>query len=780
MAKVLSLVGGITCAILLAVYIHKEHSFENFIKDRDNIYRVTSSWQGENSIDAQAWTPNPVALFLKSELPEVETFVRILPTYKKMHLRNDSVSFLQENIYITDSAFFDLFPVRMIYGSPGSLGRTRTIIITKSLAERLYGKTDPTGQILTAATGWSLEIGGVMEDLPDNTHLKISAIVSWRTFSDFKPDENWTAFSYTYLKLHNSHNIAQVEQKLGTITQNSIVPAAAANNFRNFGLAIQPIKDIHLYSNLNLEMSAPANRAYLQMFMILAGFFLVIASFNFINIATATATARAKEIGLRKVHGAFNTFIRRQFLLESTIVVLFSVFLSAIAAVLLLPKFASIIETKLSFDLFDSPWSVALFVSLVVALTFISALYPAYVASRTNLSSVIKGVQGMEKGGRQFTVRKGIIVLQMAISTIAIIATGVIFSQMEYVSNKQLGFEKDNILVLTIPTTPNYPVDMAVTLENEFIKIPAVEKAGNSQLLIGMQPWRDKYSVEGKGDFKERTLTEVFVDYNFIDALGIEVIDGRNFDLDRPADFDDAAIINETLAREAEWSKPLGKEIKYGDIWNGKVIGVIKDFHVSSLHEKIEPMVIRLRWEKEARLDYLYLKINGSSDIKTTLSAIEARFKQLLPNFPFDFTFLDSRYEQLYKADAYLGDVLTLASLVMVLISCLGVLSLSTLMVQKRNKEVGVRKVLGAGPRSIVWLYLRGFVTMTLIGNVIAWPIVLWIMQDWLENFEYRTSINPVFFMIAAAIGIVVVVVIVGLHSIRLSRINPVKVLKAE
>ncbi len=780
MAKVLSLVGGITCAILLAVYIHKEHSFENFVKNRDNIYRITSSWQGENSIDAQAWTPNPVAVAVKSELPEVDAFVRIKPTYKKMHLRNDSLSFLQEDIYITDSAFFDLFPVKMIYGSPRSMGRTRTIIITRSLSERLYGKTDPTGQILTAATGWELEIGGVMEDLPDNTHLKISAIISWRTFSDFKPDEDWTAFSYTYIKLHDNHDIAQVEQKLQAVVQKSIVPAATANNYKNFGLAIQPLKDIHLYSNLNFEMSAPANQAYLQMFMILAVFFLVIASFNFINIATATATARAKEIGLRKVHGAFNAFIRRQFLLESTIVVLVSVLLSAIAAVLLLPQFASIIETKLTFDLFDSPWSIAVFVALVVALTLISALYPAYIASKTNLSAVIKGIQGIEKGGRQFTVRKGIIVLQIAISTIAIIATGVIFNQMEYVSNKQLGFEKDNILVLTIPTTRNYPVDIAVTLENEFVKIPAVEKAGNSQLLIGMQPWRDKYSVEGNGDFKERTLTEVFVDHNFIDALGIELVEGRNFDLNRVADFDDAAIINETLAKEAEWSERLGKEIKYGDIWNGKVIGVIKDFHASSLHEKIEPMVIRLRWEKEARLDYLYLKINDLSDVKETMSAIETKFKQLLPNFPFEFTFLDSRYDQLYKADAYLGDVLTLAALVMVFISCLGVLSLSTLMVQRRTREVGIRKVLGAGDGGIVWLYLRGFVTMTLLGNVLAWPIVIWIMRGWLENFEYRTSINPIFFLIAAAIGIIVVVLIVGLHSIRLSRINPVSVLKAE
>ena len=774
--KILSLSVGFACAMILFIYINHELSYDKFLHESDRIYRITSHYQGAEAVERSAEVPNPVGIVLKDKMPEIEKYTRLQRGYKRLQVRFSDKNFIQDGIFIADSTFLDVFNFRILAGDHKALSQGFSIVLTKPLAEKIFGDVDPMGKTLTLATGWELGVTGVIEPPPANSHLKFTALISWATFSAFDNDKQWETPTWLYVKLAKNINRDQFNDKLSSVTKKEIVPLIAKKE-SDFDLSAQPVTDIHLRSKLNDEISPNGNIGYIKVFSVLIIFFLIISAFNYINLATVSALGRVKEIGIRKVHGALRKMVSIQFLFESAVFVSLAVLIGIAITAYVVKPFSYLVERDLAFTLGDSATSIAGILLFTLVMVIGAGFYPSILAARTNLAAIVKGNGSTRQ--EKFSLKQILIVVQISISIIVIIATSIVYTQMHFVSNMDLGIKKDNVLIVNLPITPNYPARLAEVFKNDLSKIANVGIAGRTQFMMGMEPWKEKYSVEQSKGFIDANLAEIFMEPEFIDILKIKLKQGRNFEPGRSTDFSSSLIINETAAKAFGWTAPIGKRIKNPDI-KGEVIGVVKDFHTSSFHNKIEPLIFRLPWEPNASLDFFYLKLNSNKDIKTTMASIENAFKKAYPNYPFQYNFLDDKYNQLYKSDINLGKTLSIAAVVVGIISLLGLVSLSAFYMQKQTKGAGIRKVLGASFSQLSWLHARKFLLLTGYANFIAWPFAYFMMTYWLRNFEYKTALQWYTFLLAGLLAVVLVLLTTASHSLRLAKVNPIDHLKSE
>jgi len=675
---------------------------------------------------------------------------------------------------------FKKFTFDMIAGDPTTaLKDPFTIVITDEMAERYFGTEDPIGKSLTIKTSSQkadMKVTGVIKPLPHNSHFHPNLLGSFKTYEAVVGDrelQSWSSNNYaTYLLMTEGYDIDRLKSQLDPFIDRHMSEGRSEST----KLELQPLTDIHLYSHLDSEIEANSDITYVYVFSIIALFILLIACVNFVNLATARSTGRAKEVGLRKVIGAQRPQLIRQFLSESIITAIISLLLALGIVLLVLPKFNQFIGRNLSLN-FSANISLFIFLFLIaIFVGLVSGIYPAVFLSAFKPVRVLKG--NLDTGKKGFSFRTVLVVFQFSISIILIICVGVVSGQLNYMQTKNLGFDKEYVVVL--PSSPRiiFRLEGFKTrlLQNpNILSISAAKRIPSGRLLDSAGA--RVLSGETSEPIKFR-IAQLRVDYDYIPTFKMELAAGRNFSREMGTDPTQAFIINETAARRIGWESPeeaVGKGFGYGQR-NGQIIGVVKDFHFESLHQEISPIVMFL---SKTDLSQISIRI-GPQNIPQTMAFLKDIWAEMRPDYPFSYYFIDENFDQLYRSEEKLGRIFSLFAFLSVLIGCLGLFGLASYSAERRTKEIGIRKVLGASASGITLLLSKEFTKWVLLANVIAWPVAYLIMSRWLQSFAYRSGIGFGTFLLAGGIAWVIAFLTVSYQAIKASIADPIAALKYE
>lgn len=762
---------GIAVCFLIFLWVKDEVSYDRFHANSENIYRIL--WKaryGDNEWNIPV-IPVPVGNTLEKDFPEVKHATQFVAgglTFKK---DNDFIR--EENILFVDNDFFKVFTIHFISGSPESVLETEdAIVLTQETAEKYFPNQNAIGQIIERNDGKTFRVTGVVESFPAQSHfhfdflapLKILPIIEQRK------DQWGSATVYTYVSLHRGSDAQELDRKFQTFVNENILEDEfrAGGNFS--GYPLQPMLDIHLKSNLEMELESNGNISYVYLFSIIAFIILLLACINFINLATARSLMRAREVGVRKVLGSQRYQLIRQFFAESFLYVLLAVATAVILAGLVLPVFNNFAGKALQLDLLGSPTAVLILAGLTLLVTFLSGSFPALFLSSFSPLQVLRG-SVLKIDGRDW-LRKGLVVTQFCISTGLIIGTLVVWRQLDFLQNERLGFDREQVLVIN---RANALGESFNTFVDQVRAIPQVKKASAVQNLPGKGYDSSLFYPEQPSNYKETSLSYTFVDNQFLDALKIDLVEGRNFSSELASD-SSAFIINETAAKALGWDNPIGKQLDYGNFIKGPVIGVAKDFHYESLHHEIKPLIMmHTRW----RSAFIAVRLQPGN-MNQSIAAMEHIWKQFVPASPFEYTFLDENYRELYEKEQRMGQIFIVFSALAIFIACLGLLGLSAYIAAQRTKEIGIRKVLGASVTGIAAMLSKDFIKLVLIAAVIAFPLSWWGMSKWLEDFAYRTQISWWIFAIAGTAAVLIALITVSFQAIRAAMADPVDSLKTE
>ncbi|OOG76386.1 ABC transporter permease [Algoriphagus sp. A40] len=778
---------GLTCCILIFLQVKDEISYDKFWKDHEQVYRVALERVYPDHVNLYAIIPDGFAEAFKNEIPEVADATRLFSF-------GDFASTVQvgEDIYeersvaVADSNFFEMFPIELLVGdSKTALYKTKAVVLSETLALKYYGSLDAVGKLLKL-DGDDLEVTGVMRDLPSNTHFKFDMLGS-TAGQEFNQRPTYASFSaMTYIKVMENASPESVEAAIpplvkkyaaGQIEQNTGVNyddyVAAGNGYTYF---LQPLGDIHLTSQLQAELKPNGDIRYVYIFISIAFFILLIASVNFINLATARSSERAREVGVRKAMGSDRGQLIAQFLLEAVLLVVISLALSTILVGLVLPFFNNMSQKELSLS-FEKviellPWllGMAVFVALV------AGYYPAFQISKMQSVEIMKGRLNSSKKG-QF-LRNGLVVFQFTISIMLIAATMIIDRQIDFIQTKNLGFQRENILV----------VDRFGQLENpetfreEVLKIPGVLNAGGTSNMPGNSFFGIQFTPEGRSEVL--TGKGFVADDFFLKAMNIDMAEGRIFE----EGFNDSTsvILNKAAVNAFGLENPVGSKIFSGTEINGEqvsipytVIGVAEDFHFETLHLPVTPLAIFSAESAVGFQAFLALSISGDNP-QQTIAEVEKLWDRFGQNQPFTFSFLENDLRQLYQSEQISGKILTSFSVLAIVIACIGLFGLAAYTAYQKTKEIGVRKVLGASTSGLVWMLTTNFSKLVIVAFVIGAPISYWAMEQWLQSFAYQTELNPLIFLIAGLVTLAIALLTVSYQAFIAARTNPVKSLKSE
>jgi len=632
---------------------------------------------------------------------------------------------------------------------------------------------------------FTFKVTCVIEDPPVNTHIRFPLLLSWSSLKKVNPDrniDNWGSLSiYTYLKLAENSDPKLFSRKIEKMIMKKLIATSGqdSSEFQNlqleFNAYLQPLKDIHLHSNLMAEMTTNSDISYVYTFSAIAIFILIIASINFMNLTTARSARRAREVGIRKVHGGYRRQLICQFISESIILSLLALVVAIIIVEISLPAFSAMIDQKLDNHLLAYPQMILLYLMMALFVGFLSGTYPSFYLSSFQPARVLKGSVSRKSGNA--SLRNFLVILQFTISIFLIIGTLMIYSQLTYVKNKRLGFDKEHLMVLQFRNEElrdNYQ-----SFKNEFSKLPVIAGTGGASAIPGEGTNGTAFFPEGMNSNDPWLIFNTEVDYNYIRTMGMEMLLGRDFNKEFGTDTL-GIIINETLWKKLGWGEEaLGKKFRVGSPNEGPqfhVIGVVKDFHFESLRDKIEPLVLFVRNDK---LNFLFIRLLPS-DLNSDIEIISDKWDELSPDIPFEYQFLDVSFNEKYKSEQKLASLFVIFAIIAIFIACLGLFGLSSYMAEQRTKEIGVRKTFGATNLELVILLTRDITKWILLANVIAWPLAWYFMEDWLQNFAYRIEVVdhwPVFFLASIASFIIAILTVAG-QAIRVAHSNPVLALK--
>ena len=769
--NVLGLAVGLVCAMLIFLYVSFELSYDRYHEKADRLYRV--------AVNNDARTPPALGPALQEDFPEIKGFVRLLPTTGTWIMKHEANIYYENRVYWADNALLDLFTFPLIRGdSRTALIAPYAVVISEDTARKYFGEEDPMGKTIVADNGFMmLTVTGVMENTPQNTHFQADFFISLTSASQEDLGYwSWINF-YTYIALSEGHSYAAIEERLPGFV-NRHIGEGLRERGGSFELFLQPVTDIHLHSKLEHETGANSDVTYVYILSAIALFILSVACINFINLSIARFAGRTREVGLRKVFGAYRFQLIRQFLGESVLVTAMALVIALAAISLISPYFDSFagkpVTTKFAGSGFW--WLVLPAGALLVGL--LSGSYPAM------LLSALQPVQGV-KGGPQLAAagglsRKILVVIQFTISIAMIISTGILFNQMAYLQSKHPGFDKDRVIV--IPTF-NDVLDNFQPWKEALLQHTGVAGVTHSNSLPGLAGNIGQVStgtvqrVDDPGNIRH-DVQGLNVALDFVETLGMELLAGRSHSGAMSRDSEALNIvINETAQRVLGWNTPeeaIGQEVLFGRGWTGTVIGVVRDFHFRSMHLKIEPLVLFLGGG-------LHLAVRlHPGDPGRALDYIENQWLRMFPDFPFAYTFLDENIERLYRSEVRIGYVFGVFALVAVFLACLGLFALVSFTVERRTREIGVRKALGASIRQVLVLLSGEFVGFVLIANVFAWPAAWLIMQRWLESFAYRTEIGWEIFLLSGVTALMITLITISYHVVRTALTNPADVLRSE
>ena len=767
--NILGLTLGMTSALFLIIYSANEISYDRYHEKANRIYRVSSKITEPD--DQFTWNVAqiPFGPQVAQDYPEVQAYVRFIDMGRTLFKYEDK-EFNEEHFYYVDSTLFDIFTYKVVKGEgKTALEEPNKIILTEKTAAKYFGDADPIGKTLKTAER-TFEVTGVIKNVPFNSHLRFDALASRNNL----PGDigSWGNFSvFTYLLFPENTDVKAFEKKMQAMYDTYMKPIFETVNIK-IEYILEPITRIHLYSTNAREPEPTGSITYVYIFSVVAVFLVLIAAMNYVNLATARSTRRAREVGMRKVVGSGRRPIILQFLSESVVFTLISLVLSLLLLILLLPKFNELAGRSFDLQVIYSPVVLVTVIGILLIVGIIGGSYPAFFLSRFSPVTVLKGEITQGTAGSMF--RKVLVVIQFTVSVIMIICTLVVFRQLHFMKNMDQGFDQTNVITLQLDRElrSKYPLLKQALLENAEIRYVT-----STNTPVGEGSNKVIFNVETDQGMAPRGVNFAVVDHDFIETLGIKMKDGRDFRQDMPSDTLYSVVVNETFVDRMAWKEPIGKKVELGDsnILRASVIGVMKDYHQTGMYNEVESLILLYR-----ELDpVVYIKLSGKNTGET-LHFIETTWKNLFPDQPYSYTYLTDRFEGQFKADEKRGLIFTLFTLLAIFIACLGLFGLASYMVEQRTKEIGIRKVFGANESAILKLISKDFLTLVGIGIAIAVPIAWYFMNNWLRHYVYRINIGIALIAVAALLTILITFITISFKAYQASVMDPATSIRTE
>ncbi len=775
---------GIACCILMLLFVQEELSYDRFHANAERIHRVIVDENNEGTIRHLANTYAPLAPALQTEFPEISHIVRFFPHSVTVN-RDEQKRFQEERFFFIDSTVFEVFSFAFQRGDPRTaLHEPNSVVITAATAQKYFGDENPVGQILTVENKLDLKVTGVLQNVPRNSHVEFDFLANINSVKTvlgpwvLTRGWHWPPM-YTYILLPQNYSASTIESRMPELVREHLPESLAARQ----ALRLQPLTDIHLHSDLENEIAPTSNIAYVYVFSAIAAFVLLIACFNFMNLATARAAKRAKEVGLRKVIGAQRGQLIKQFLGESLFYSTLALLLALVLVELFLPTFNTLLDKQIEMS-YTNNWSAVFgLLALTLVVGILAGSYPAMFLARFRPVQALygKALSGIGAGS-PLRLRAVLVVVQFAISIGLIVVTSVVNEQVQFIQDKRLGFEKEHLAVVSLR-------DEAMQQNFSAIKNSLLSQTGVAQVsAISNFPWEQGYydfyiRAEGMKPDEKFNMPTLLVEHDFVRTFGMEIIAGREFSKEHTTDTQEAFILNEAAVKRLGWDSALGKKIEMESVAAGKprtgrVIGVVKDFHLRSLHYEIEPLVLLISPEPYY-LDNLAIRLDGKN-FSQTMTALEQKWRELAPNRPFEYSFLDQAFDKLYRKEQKLALVFQYFSAIAIFVGCLGLFGLASFIAEQKTKEIGIRKVLGASVAGIIGLLSKDFVKLILVASVIASPISYFAMHHWLQGFAYRIDIGLATFFFAGALALAIALFTVCFQAIKAALANPVEALRYE
>jgi putative ABC transport system permease protein len=775
---------GVACFILIGLFVADELTYDSYNVNADRIFRVNAHYKiGDNRFNL-ANSPVPLANVLATEYPEIQKSVRILQN-QNTYVKKDDEFIKEEKFFYADSSMSDIFTINFVQGNPKTaLTHPNCVVITTKTAEKYFDTKNPIGERITLSNKQDYLVTGVVKPVPQNSHFEFDFIASYNSLPESKQTNWFGNFVHTYVLTNQRVAAKELNSKIYSVTEKHIGPIIEAafglsykeflSKGNDFSFVFVPLKSIHLYSKVFNEFKESGDVNTIYLFSAIALFILIIACINFINLSTAKSTKRANEIGVRKALGSNKIQLIKQFLTESVLLCFIAVLLAIVLIEFALPSFNQLTGKQLSLNLIDNAYAVPSLLIFIILLGIVAGLYPALLLASFKPVSVLKSKASVNNNNG--LLRKGLVVFQFSTSIILFIGTFVIYNQMQYIKNKNLGFNKDQVLIIKNIDDlgkQQFAFKDAVIVNSNVLN--ASLSQGLPEHSLSANIFRKAGSTDGN-----ETLITIPVDYNFLNTYRIKMKEGRFFNKEITTD-SSGIILNEAAVKKLNFADPLNSKLLY-NLGEGKdlslsVIGVVEDFHLQPLKDEIRPAAFVLLNEPEA--NFLSVKVSAHN-ISETIKYLSDKWKEFGQLKPMEYSFFDEYFADVYKSDIKAEKVFTIFALLAIVIACLGLFGLATFTAEQRTKEIGVRKVLGATITNIISMLSKEFLILVLLANLIAWPVAYFIMNNWLSDFAYKTDIGLNVFLFAGLVVLLIALLTVSYQAIKAARANPVKSLKYE
>jgi len=787
--NILGLAVGFACSLLIFLFVIHELSFDKFNEKYDRIYRLYLVAKFGESEFKGAWTAAPTAKAFVDEFPEVETTVRMTGWDETM-VQVEDRKFIESKVALADSSFFDVFSLSILEGNPKkALCLPNSVVLTKSQAGKYFGGDGAIGQHLRIGNDTTLyTVTGVMEDVPENCHFEFDMLISFVTHPRAN-DDFWLSNSFaTYILLKPGTSYKSVEDKLPAMVEKYVGPQvqkmlgldlkAFIEIGNKYGIFMQPLSDVHLNPEIDTSFKKANDRKYIYIFSAVALLILVVAGINYMNLSTARSAKRSHEVGLRKVMGSTRSMLIWQFMMESIILTFISLGLAVVFIELLLPLFNNLLQVNLKVGYFSRWYVIPGLAALALVIGFLSGIYPAlFLAS----FMPVKALYGkMKQGPSNVRIRSVLVVIQFSISIILILSSVIIYKQIRYMLNKDLGFDKEQLMVIRRTEALQKNIK---AFRDEISKIPGVISSTNSTTVPGYPNNNNGFQIEGRSPEQNFLMWASWVDYDFIKAYRIKLVDGRFFDQEFAAD-SNMMVINQEAVRRFGLQDPFntrfiqpGRTLEERTYYN--VIGVVEDFHFRSLHNEIEPCVFMLKPSSWDWPGYLTIRLQ-LDNMDQCITMVEKTWRTFTGDQLFQYFFLDQEFEKFYKEEKRTAKIAIAFSILSIFIACLGLFGLTSFATEQRAREISLRKVLGSSIQGIILLFTREIMRLILFATIPAWIVTYFLMNKWLQNFHYRISLNYSEFIFAFIVALLIGLITVCYRTYRAAVVNPAEVLKYE
>ncbi|MEE8576397.1 MAG: ABC transporter permease [candidate division Zixibacteria bacterium] len=776
---------GMAACVLILLWVQGEMSYDRFHENSDHLYRMTNVLTMGGTERAAASSAAPMAPAVVEKFPEVTKATRIIPG-GGVWLKHGEKQFREDNIVAAEPSFFELFSFPMIAGNPSTaLTTAYTMVLTEETATKYFGDGEALGQTLRMDDQNDYTVMGVIEDIPVHSHITFDILVSLQTtaMEDSTRMQQWGRMgTYSYLLLEENADAAALESKLNTIFEPEFAARLEAVG-ASIDLYMQKMTDIHLRSNLEGEFSENSDITYVYLFTGIAAMILLMACFNFVNLATARSYRRAREVCVRKTFGAQRSRLVTQFLTESVLCALMAILLATILLEIVLPFFNDMTGGSIVLSYIENPLLLLGIIGFSVLVGLLAGCFPAFHLSSFEAAQVLK--RGGRSGQGKSNFRRVLVVVQFSITIALLVGTLAVYQQIDYLKNIQLGYDKEELLA--VPIAESLPEAARASFRSEVANLPGVLHASAASSVPANGFMITNFLPEGFDESEGQLMSVIGADEHYLDVMGLELIAGRNFSGDLATDSGQSIMINETAVRKFGWDEPIGKIIQRrmvtpeGPIWSDRrVVGVVADFHFASPRQLIEPLII-LREVGDPQLPFRFLAVRTEQgDDEHILGSIEGVYSEMSGGQPFDHFYLDDTVSGQYVAEERLGDLAISFSLLAVFIGCLGLFGMASHSAEQRTKEIGIRRTLGAPVRAVVWILSRESLVLVALANILAWPVAGYIMTEWLAGFAYRREMDWTVFALAGLLTLVVAQAIVNFQSFRAASADPVKSLRYE